>query len=53
MKKKTDPYILSKMGKQTCTPKSAKNKNPYKIPNFSLYNIEKQMVPCKRTAEVV
>ena len=34
-------------------PKSAQYKNSKKIPNFILYNIEKQMVPCKSTAEEV
>ena len=32
-------------------PKSAQNQNPRKISNSILLNIEKQMVPCKSTAE--
>ena len=33
--------------------KRANVKNSSKIPNFILQNIEKQMVPCKSTAEEV
>ena len=33
--------------------KSAKDQNPRKILNFILQNDEKQMVPCKSTAEEV
>ena len=35
------------------TPKSATNQNSRNIPNFIMSNIEKQMVPCKSTAEEV
>ena len=42
---------------QTCsnplTATSAKHQNSRKIPNFVLQNNEKQMVPCKSTAEEV
>ena len=35
------------------TPMSVKRQNSREIPNFILENIEKQMAPCKRTAEEV
>ena len=49
-------FTFATAGKSTLnpfTPKRTKNQNSRKIPNFILYNIEKQMVPCKSTAEEV
>ena len=41
------------MHRWSLTPKSAKNQNSRKISNSNSENIEKQMVPCKSTAEEV
>ena len=42
---------LNNRGLQPCNPQECQNSS--KIPNFILQNIEKQMTPCKSTAEEV